>query len=64
MAQDEVIRDLPRRLRKAIWPLSKKLFLGALISEEAMGDLITAVRLAGCSDDKKSLIPLINSEMR
>ena len=53
MAQDEAARDYRRMNALAKLTTKQTAFLDALTSEEAMGDLRTAMRIAGYSDNTK-----------
>ena len=53
MAQDEEARDFGLMTSVISHTAKQQLFLDALLSEEVMGDLRTAMRLAGYSDNTK-----------
>ena len=53
MAQDEAARDYWRMNALVKLTTKQTAFLDALTSEEAMGDLRTAMRIAGYSDNTK-----------
>ena len=53
MAQDEEARDFGLMTSVISHTAKQQLFLDALLSEEVMGDLRTAMRVAGYSDNTK-----------
>jgi hypothetical protein len=53
VAQDEEARDFGLMTSVISHTAKQQLFLDALLSEEVMGDLRTAMRLAGYSDNTK-----------